>query len=139
MEVNSLNVSHTVRVGSSVNGIVGSCGRVSRRWWAVNGEEEVCKCEPGCCCSVGKSGGHLNIQPQGQRANSSPLNMPHKEKGSDKNGKGCIGKNLHFNVPVGIALDKSEQYERPHNPSGRRRTTCNSRRPENNILREKKL
>ncbi|TNN78053.1 hypothetical protein EYF80_011807 [Liparis tanakae] len=65
--------------------------------------------------------------------------MPHKEKGSDKNGKGCTGKNLHFNVPVGIALDKSEQYERPHNPSGRRRTTCNSRRPENNILREKKL
>lgn len=26
----------------------------------------------------------MNIQPQGQGSNSIPLNMPHKEKGSDK-------------------------------------------------------
>ncbi len=82
--VHCLDVRHTVRVGSPANGLVDSCGWVSRRWWAVNGESELCKWKPGRCCSVGKSGGHLNIQPQGQCSNSFPLNMPHKEKGSDK-------------------------------------------------------
>lgn len=79
-----LNDHHTVRVRCPVNGLVDSCGWVSQRWWAVNGERELCKWKPGCCCSVGKSVGHLNIQPQGQLSNSFPLNMPHKEKGSDK-------------------------------------------------------
>lgn len=74
----------TVGVGSSPSGPVDSCTSVAECWWAVNGERELCKWEPGCCLSVGKSGGHLNIQPQGQRSNSFPLNMPHKEKGSDK-------------------------------------------------------
>lgn len=42
-------------------------------------------------------------------------------------------------MPVGITLDKSWECERPHNPTGRHQTTYNSRRPENNILRERKL
>ncbi len=138
IEVGSLLfVCQTVR--SSVNGLVDSYGWVSQCWWAANGERELCKWKPGWCCSAGKSGGHLNIQPRGQCSNSFLLNMPHKEKGSDKNGKECTGENLHFNVPVGITLDKSCECGRPNNPTGCHQTTYNSRCPENNILRERKL
>ena len=46
---------------------------------------------------------------------------------------------MHFNVPVGITLDKSWEYERPHNPKGRHQTTYNSRQQENSILCKRKL
>lgn len=73
-----------VRAVSCPSGAEDVCGGwVRPRWWAVNGE--LCKWKPGWCSSVGKSGGHLNIQPQGQHSNSTPLlNMPHKVRGSDK-------------------------------------------------------
>lgn len=37
--------------------------------------------------------------------------------------------NLHFNVPVGITLDKSYGYEGPYNPKGPHKTTYNSYHP----------
>lgn len=128
-----------VRAISCPSGAEDVCGGwVRLRWWAVNGE--LCKWKPGWCSSVGKSGGHLNIQPQGQHSNSTPPPQ-HATQGERKwqNGKERTGKNLHFNVPVGITLDKSSEYEGPRNPTGRHKTTCNSRCSENNILLGKKL
>lgn len=127
-----------LNIESSLNGLEDSCGWVIQWWWAVNGEGELCKWKPGCWSSVGKSGGHLNIQPQGQRSNSIPLNMPHKEKGSDK-----MARSAQARICILMCLSESLWIRagsmRPHNPAGRRKTTYNSRCSENNILSEKKL
>ena len=138
MRVDGSEEVHSLEFEVLQNGPVDSRRWLSQRWWAINGEGELCKWKPDWCCSVGKSGGHLNIQPQGQRSNSFP--PQHATQGERKwqNGKESTGKNLHFNVPVGITLDKSWECERPRNPMGWHQTTCNSRHPENNILHERK-
>lgn len=108
----------------------------------------------GWCCSVGKSGGHLNIQPQGQCSNSFPLNMPHKEKGSDKMARGaqaricilmCLSESLW--IRAGSMRDHTTPQVGTKQPiiaaalkttsSVRRRSCCGiGKREESMLLRE---